>query len=150
MPASEFGCDYMNLSEEEQGIFSKVTGFSRLEHFFGYLVLLKIIEILLESHSPFPYTPGYPAFIFHSGWQGKMTKELEKEIRDLQKDLVNVQKEQASLRLQPCRGDLEMREKEAKIDGLAVRAAILKDTIRDLTRKRQLLMSEPALSCRNL
>ena len=77
-----------------------------------------------------------------------MTKELEKEIRDLQKDLVNVQKEQASLRLQPCRGDLEMREKEAKIDGLAVRAAILKDTIRDLTRKRQLLMSEPALSCR--
>ena len=79
-----------------------------------------------------------------------MTKELEKEIRDLQKDLVNVQKEQASLRLQPCRGDLEIREKEAKIDGLAVRAAILKDTIRDLTRKRQLLMSEPALSCRNL
>ena len=148
IPASEFGCDYRNLERKEQGIFSKVTGFSRLEHFFGYLVLLKIIEILLESHSPFPYTPGYPAFIFHSGWQGKMTKELEKEIRDLEKDLVNVQKEQASLRLQPCRGDLEMREKDAKIDGLAERAEILRNNIRDLTRKHQLLISEPSIKGR--
>jgi 50S ribosomal subunit-associated GTPase HflX len=37
---------------------------------------------------------------------GKMIKELEEEIRDLQKELSQVQKDQAVLRLQPCRGDL--------------------------------------------
>jgi hypothetical protein len=71
-----------------------------------------------------------------------MIKELEKEIRDLQKELGDVQKEQAVLRLQPCRGDSEIREKDGKIDGLAGRAAVLRESIRSLTRKRQLLISE--------
>jgi hypothetical protein len=77
-----------------------------------------------------------------------MIKDLEKEIRDLKKELANVEKDQAALRIQPCSGDSEIKEKDSKIDGLAGRAAILRDTIRDQTRKLQLLMSEPALSCR--
>jgi uncharacterized coiled-coil DUF342 family protein len=72
----------------------------------------------------------------------KMTKELEKEIRDLQKGLAEVQQDQVVLRLQPCRGDSELKEKDAKFDELDKRAETLRKTIRDLTRKRQLLISE--------
>jgi hypothetical protein len=61
--------------------------------------------------------------------------ELEKQIRDLQKELVQVQREQAILRLQPCGGDSEIRKKDEKFDGLDRRAKILKETIRNLTRK---------------
>ena len=71
-----------------------------------------------------------------------MIKEIEREIRDLQKELVDVQKNQSALRLQPCRGDSEMRQKDAKIEALAQRATIIRDTIRNLTRKRQLLISK--------
>jgi len=73
-----------------------------------------------------------------------MVKELEKEIRDLQKEFSEIQKEQAVLRLQPCRGDSEIRKKDARIDELDRRAKTLRETIRDLTRKRQLLISESA------
>jgi ribosomal protein L29 len=40
-----------------------------------------------------------------------MIKELEIQIRDLQKELAEIKKNQAVLRLQPCLGDLEIREK---------------------------------------
>ena len=71
-----------------------------------------------------------------------MTTDLEKQIRDLQKELAEVQKEKALLRLQPCRGDSEIREKDKKSDELEKRAAFLRDTIRDLTRKHQRMISE--------
>ena len=73
---------------------------------------------------------------------GKMIKELEQEIRDLQKELAEVQKDQSVLRLQPCRGESEIMKKDAKYDELDRRATIIRATIRDLTRKRQLLISE--------
>jgi chromosome segregation ATPase len=73
-----------------------------------------------------------------------MVKELEKEIRDLQKEFAEIQKEQGVLRLQPCRGDSEIRKKDAKIDELDKRGKTIKETIRDLTRKRQLVISESA------
>ena len=71
-----------------------------------------------------------------------MIKELEKEIRDLQKEQAEITKDQSVLRLQPCRGDSEIMAKEAKFDELDRRATIIRETIRDLTRKRQLLISE--------
>ncbi len=71
-----------------------------------------------------------------------MTTELEQQIRDLQKELAEVQKEQAALRLHPCRGDSEIKKKDAKFDELDRRATILRKTIMDLTRKRQLLISQ--------
>ena len=72
----------------------------------------------------------------------KMIKQLENQIRDLQKELAGVQKDQAVLRLQPCRGDSEIRKKDEKLDELDRRAKIINENIRDLTRKLQLLISE--------
>ena len=70
-----------------------------------------------------------------------MIKQLEKQIRDLQKELAEVQKGQAALYLQPCRGDSEIREKDAKLEELDRRAKTINGTIHDLQRKRQGLMS---------
>ena len=74
-----------------------------------------------------------------------MSKELENQIRDLQKELAAIQKDQAVLRLQPFRGDSEMREKDAKYDELDRRAEAIKETIRAMTRKNQLSNSESAI-----
>jgi predicted nucleic acid-binding Zn-ribbon protein len=74
-----------------------------------------------------------------------MIKQLENQIRDLQKELAAIQKDQAVLRLQPCRGDLEIREKDAKFDELDRRAKAINETIRGMTRKRQLLISESTI-----
>jgi chromosome segregation ATPase len=74
-----------------------------------------------------------------------MIKQLEKQIRDLQKELAEVQKGQAALRLQPCRGDSEIREKDGKLEELDKRAKTINETIRDLERKRQKLMAESAM-----
>ncbi len=70
-----------------------------------------------------------------------MARDLEPEIKNLQKELADIQKDQASLRLQPCRGDAEIMAKDAKYDEFGRRAAILRETIRDLTRKQQLFIS---------
>ena len=69
-------------------------------------------------------------------------QELENQIRDLQEELAEVQKDLAVLRLQPCRGDSDIRQKDAKLDEVDRRARNLKKTIVDLTRKLQLLISQ--------
>ena len=71
-----------------------------------------------------------------------MINRLEKQIRDLRKELAEVQKGQSALRLQPCRGDSEIREKDAKFDELDRRAKTIGEGIRDLEGKRQRLMAE--------
>jgi chromosome segregation ATPase len=71
-----------------------------------------------------------------------MIKELENQIRDLQKELAEIQKDQTVLRLQPCRGDSELREKDAKLDELDRRAKAINENIWGMTRKHQLLISE--------
>ena len=78
-----------------------------------------------------------------------MINQLENQIRDLQKELVEIQKDKAVLRLQPCRGDSEIKEKDAKFDELDRRAKIINDTIRGMTRKRQLLISESTIRGNN-
>jgi chromosome segregation ATPase len=74
-----------------------------------------------------------------------MIKEFEKQIRNLQKELAEVQKGQAALRLQPCRGDSEIREKDGKLEELDRRAKTISETIRDLEGKRQSLMAESTM-----
>ena len=74
-----------------------------------------------------------------------MSKELENQIRDLQKELAEIQKDQAVLRLQPCRGDSDIKGKDAKFDELDRRAKAINETIRGMTRKRQLLISESTI-----
>ncbi len=71
-----------------------------------------------------------------------MINQLENQIRDLQKELAEIQKNQAFLRIQPCRGDSEIMEKDVKNDELVRRARGIRETLRDLTRKRQLLISQ--------
>ena len=78
-----------------------------------------------------------------------MIKQLENQIRDLKRELTEIQKDQAVLRLQPCRGDLEIGGKDAKIEELDRRAKAIKETIRDMTRKRQLLISESTIRGNN-
>ena len=78
-----------------------------------------------------------------------MSKELENQIRDLQRELAEIQKDQAVLRLQPCRGDSEIRGKDAKFYELDRRAKIINDTIRGMTRKRQILISESSIRGNN-
>ncbi len=72
-----------------------------------------------------------------------MIKQIAKKIQELQKELIDIENDQDVLRVQPCRGDLEMREKDGKREMLFRRAEIIRDTIRNLTRKRQLLLSQP-------
>ena len=74
-----------------------------------------------------------------------MGRELENQIRDLQKELAEIQKDQAVLRLQPCRGESDIRGKDAKFDELDRRTKAINETIRGLTRKRQLLISESTI-----
>jgi hypothetical protein len=73
-----------------------------------------------------------------------MIKQLENQLRDLQKELAELKKNQAVLRLQPCLGDSEIRGKDEKLDELDGRAKVIIDTLRSTTRKRQLLLSESA------
>jgi len=73
-----------------------------------------------------------------------MIKQLENQIRDLKKDLAEIKKNQAALRFQPCPGDSEIRVKDEKLDEMDGRVNVLTETLRDLTRKRQLLLSESA------
>jgi chromosome segregation ATPase len=74
-----------------------------------------------------------------------MIKQLENQIRDLQKELAEIKRDQTALRIQPCRGDSEIRGKDTKFDELDRRAKAINDTIRGTTRKRQLMISQPAI-----
>jgi hypothetical protein len=74
-----------------------------------------------------------------------MIKQLENQIRDLQKELAEIKRDQTVLRIQPCRGDSEIRGKDAKFDELDRRAKAINDTIRSTTRKRQLMISQAAI-----
>ncbi len=75
----------------------------------------------------------------------KMTTELEKQIRDLRKELAEVQMEKTALRLQPCRGDSEIRKKDVKFDELDSRAKTVDRTIQKLERKRQVLIAQSTI-----
>jgi hypothetical protein len=78
-----------------------------------------------------------------------MIKQLENEIRDLKRELAEIQKNQAVLRLQPCRGDSQIKEKDAKFSELDRRAKVINEAIRGMTRKRQLLISEATMRKNN-
>jgi hypothetical protein len=72
-----------------------------------------------------------------------MIKPIESQVRDLQKELNEVQKEQAAFRLQPCTGDITIRNKEEKREDFTKRIRPLVESIRELERKRQEVISEP-------
>ena len=71
-----------------------------------------------------------------------MTKQIERQVRELQRELMEVQKEWDLLRLQPCWGDVEIRKKDESLYGLEKRINAIHEKIRELERKRREMMSE--------
>ncbi|MGE5254791.1 MAG: hypothetical protein ACM3N7_12560 [Planctomycetaceae bacterium] len=72
-----------------------------------------------------------------------MIKQIERQIRDLQRELTEVQREEASFRLQPCKGDVEIRRKQGKLEELDKRFRSIGEAMRELERKRQGVLSQP-------
>ena len=70
-----------------------------------------------------------------------MIKQIERQVRDLQKELSEVQKEWNLVRLQPCRGDGDIRRKDEKLNSLEQRMDAIQDQIRELERKRRDVLS---------
>jgi chromosome segregation ATPase len=70
-----------------------------------------------------------------------MIKQIEKQVRDLQRELNEMQKKRDTLRLQPCRGDREIHEKELILDNLDRQIEKIKEDIGELEKKRRSLLS---------
>ena len=70
-----------------------------------------------------------------------MIKQMERQVRDLQKDFSEIQKEWNLVRLQPCRGDGDIRQKDEKLNSLEERMEAIQDQIRELERKRRDVLS---------
>jgi CII-binding regulator of phage lambda lysogenization HflD len=68
-------------------------------------------------------------------------KQVERQIRDLQKDLLDAKKEGDLLRLQPCTGDFELRKKEEAMTEIENRIDTINQNIRELEKKRREMMS---------
>ena len=66
-----------------------------------------------------------------------MIKQVERQVRDLQKEFSEVQKEWNLVRLQPCRGDGDIRQKDARLNSLEERMDAIQDQILGLDRKRR-------------
>ncbi len=71
-----------------------------------------------------------------------MIKQIEGQVRELQKKLAETQKERNLRRLQPCKGDLEIRQKDEEIDRLDKSIAFLNQQIRESEKKRREIIPE--------
>jgi len=71
-----------------------------------------------------------------------MIKQIERQVRELQRELMEVQNDRDSIRLQPCWGDAEIRQKDESLDGLEKRIDAIHEKIRELERRRREMMSE--------
>lgn len=68
-------------------------------------------------------------------------KQLERQIRDFQKELAEAKKEADLHRLQPCTGDFELRKKDEAMVEIENRVEMLNQNIRELEKKRREMMS---------
>ena len=68
-------------------------------------------------------------------------KQVERQIRDLQKELLDARKEADLLRLQPCTGDFELRKKDEAMTEIETRIETINQNIRELEKKRREMMS---------
>ena len=66
-----------------------------------------------------------------------MDKQIERELRESQKELADAQREKERLRLWPCRGDAEINQKEKNLKEIEDRIESLKNEIRRLERKQR-------------
>ena len=70
-----------------------------------------------------------------------MTKQIERQVRDLQKEMAEAQRERDLLRLRPYRGDKEIREIDGGLDRFDKRIESIQSLIRELEKKRREVMS---------
>jgi septal ring factor EnvC (AmiA/AmiB activator) len=70
-----------------------------------------------------------------------MIKQIERKVRELQKELAETQKERNLLRLQPCQGDVEIRKKMEGLDNLDKKIESMNQQILELDKKRREMMS---------
>jgi chromosome segregation ATPase len=75
------------------------------------------------------------------GTEMNTVKQLERQIRDFQKELAEAKKEADLLRLQPCTGDFELRKKDEAMVEIENRVEMLNQNIRELEKKRREMMS---------
>jgi chaperonin cofactor prefoldin len=66
-----------------------------------------------------------------------MNKQIERQLRESQKELAETQREKERLRLRPCRGDAEIHQKEKNLQEIEDRIETLKNEIRVLERKQR-------------
>jgi TolA-binding protein len=71
-------------------------------------------------------------------------KQIERQIRDLQKEVLDARKEADLLRLQPCTGDFELRQKEEAMTEIENRMETMNQNIRELEKNRREMMSTAA------
>ena len=71
-----------------------------------------------------------------------MLKQIDRQLRDLQRELILLQKEGEILRLQPCRGDTDIAQKEEKRSVLEKKVSVIKERIRELEKKKREMLSE--------
>jgi CII-binding regulator of phage lambda lysogenization HflD len=71
-------------------------------------------------------------------------KQQERQIRDLQKELLDAKKDADLLRLQPCTGDFELRKKDEAMTEIENRVETINQKIRELEKKRREMMSTDA------
>jgi chromosome segregation ATPase len=64
-----------------------------------------------------------------------MNKQIERQLRESQRELADAQREKQKLRLRPCRGDAEILQKEKNLQEIDNRIEFLKNEIRGLERK---------------
>jgi chromosome segregation ATPase len=73
-------------------------------------------------------------------------KQQERQMRDLQKELLDAKKDADLLRLQPCTGDFELRKKDEAMTEIENRVEAINQKIRELEKKRREMMS-PDVKC---
>jgi chromosome segregation ATPase len=84
----------------------------------------------------------FPRSFFKTFLGTEMIKQIERKVRELQKELAEAQKERNLLRLQPCQGDVEIRKKEEGLDHLDKNIETINLQILELDKKRREMMSE--------
>lgn len=69
-------------------------------------------------------------------------KQLDRQMHELQKEIVEARKERQAMRLLPCRGDSEIRQKEARLEEIDRRVERIQQRLLELSKRRRELMSE--------
>ena len=74
-------------------------------------------------------------------------KQLERQIHELQKELAEVLKKRDALRLRPCRGDVEIQQKQQLLEELDHQTSAFREKMQELEKRRREQMSGTEKIC---